>query len=86
MKGVALNVLVSNIRWHFWQQWDVKENQPLHYTHIDIPLTDFKSALHWGGESLHTNIMSDRKHNTHTGANFALVLVQEAFMLLEYSH
>jgi len=26
--------------------------------------------------------MSDRKHTTHTGANFALVLVQEAFMLL----
>jgi len=30
--------------------------------------------------------MSDRKHNTHTDASFALVLVQGAFMLLEYTH
>jgi len=39
-----------------------------------------------GEKYLHTNFMSHKKHNTHTGANFALVLVQEAFMLLEYTH
>lgn len=63
----------------------MKENQQLHYTtHTHIPLSLLISGKQ--GEKISAeNCMSDRT-NSHTGAKFSLLLVQEACILLEHTH